>query len=87
MELLPQHQVMTALMLKTCRTGCRVSSSSVVPPKSDELGSDECAAPVAKRCRASDTEYDIGEFLIPAAHSDQVVAASGQRRSSPEELV
>ena len=58
-----------------------------MPPKSDEPGSDECAAPVAKRCRASDTEYDLGEFPIPAAHSDQVVAASGQRRSSPEELV
>ena len=28
---------------------------------------------------------DPGEIHIPAAHSDQVVAASGQKRSSPEE--
>ena len=61
------------------------SSSSMVPPSGDEPGSDECAAPVAKRCRAKNTENDLGEIPIPAAHSGQVVAASGQRRSSPEE--
>ena len=57
-----------------------------MPPKSDEPGSDECAAPVAKRCRASDTEYDLGEFPIPAAHSDQVVAASGQKEVKPRRI-
>ena len=31
-------------------------SSSMVPPKCDEPGSDECDAPVAERSRANDTE-------------------------------
>ena len=57
----------------------------MVPPKIDEPGSDECAAPMAKRSRVNDTENDPGEILIPAAHSDQVLAAPGQKRSSPEE--
>ena len=61
------------------------SSNSMVPPKSDEPGSDECAAPMAKRSRVNDTENDPGEILIPAAHSDQVLAAPGQKRSSHEE--
>ena len=61
------------------------SSSSMVPPKSDEPGSDDCAAPKAKLSRANDIENDPGEIPIPAAHSDQVVTASGQKRSSSEE--
>ena len=55
------------------------SSNRVVPTKSDVPGSDECAAPMAKRSGANDTENDPGEVPVPAAHSDQVVAASGQK--------
>ena len=40
---------------------------------------------MAKPCRANDTENDPGEIPLSAAHSDQVVAASGQKRSCPEE--
>ena len=61
------------------------SSNSMVPSKSDESGSDECAAPMAKRSQVNDTENDSGEILIPAAHSDQVLAAPGQKRSRPVE--
>ena len=61
------------------------SSSSVVPPKSDEPSSDECAVPVAKRSWANDVGRDPGEIPIPAAHSDQVATASGQKRSGTEE--
>ena len=46
------------------------TSSSMVPPKCDEPGSDECDAPIAKRSRAKDTEH---------------VPTPGQKRSSPEE--
>ena len=85
-ELPSQHQVLTALMQKTCRTRLSGSSNSVVPrKKSDEPGSDECAAPMAKRFRVNDTENGPGEIPIPAAHSDQVLAASGQQRSNAEE--
>ena len=52
------------------------SSSSMVPPKSDEPGSDECAARMAKRSQANDTENNPGEIPVPAAQSDQVLAAS-----------
>ena len=63
----------------------RDSSSSVVPTKGDEPGSDECAAPVAKRSRAKDVGHDPGEVPVPAAHSDQVVTVSDQKRSGTEE--
>ena len=42
-ESLTQHQVLTALMHKTCRTRRRGCSNIMVPPKSDEPDSDECA--------------------------------------------
>ena len=57
----------------------------MVPPKCDEPISDECDAPMAKRSRANDTEEAPGEIPIPAAHSAQVAAVPGQKRSSPEE--
>ena len=53
------------------------SSNSMLPPRSDEPGSDECAAPMAKRSWVNDTDNNPGEFPIPAAHSGQVLAASG----------
>ena len=40
---------------------------------------------MTKRSRVNGTENDPGEIPIPAAHSDQVMAASGKKRSSPEE--
>ena len=40
---------------------------------------------MAKRPKAHDAENDQGEIPFPAAHFDQVVAASEQKRSSPEE--
>ena len=46
------------------------TSSSILPPKCDEPGSDECDAPMARRSRAMDTEH---------------VPTPGQKRSSPEE--
>ena len=40
---------------------------------------------MVKRSRANDTDDVPAEFPIPAAHSDQVVAASGQKSPRPEE--
>ena len=40
---------------------------------------------MVKRSRANDTDDVPGEFPIPAAHSDQVGAASGQKSPRPEE--
>ena len=61
------------------------SSRSLVAPKSDEPGSDACAAPMVKRSWVNDTENDPGEISVPAAHPGPVLAAPGQKRSSPEE--
>ena len=40
---------------------------------------------MATRSRVNDTENDSSEIPIPATHSDQVLAASGQKSSSTEE--
>ena len=61
------------------------TSGSMVSRKCDEPGSDECDAPMAKLSRANDTDEVPGEIPIPGAHSAQVAAAPGQKRSSPEE--
>ena len=39
---------------------------------------------MAKRPKANDAENDQGEIPLPAAHFDQVVAASEHKRSTPE---
>ena len=59
------------------------SSSGMVPLKSEEPGSDECVTPMARRPLANDTDNDQGEIPIPAAYSDQVLAAPGQKEVKP----
>ena len=51
-------------------------SNIMVPPKSDEPGLDECAGQMIPK---------MIQVKFRSQHSDQVVAASGQKRSSPEE--
>ena len=63
------------------------SSNSMVPPKSDEPGSDECAAPMAKRSRVNDTENDPGEILIPAAHSRSSLGSTWTKEVKPRGIL